>query len=195
MQANLTDVKYLGSATIARLSEHGITTVEQLISTPLETLIAIPGIGEHTAPLILASANELLPPASTAEVVTANPAVQTTDDTTVEKALDNAEVGEAQTELLEEADALSEEGDDASSAIDAAADQPIIEIMTPPPTEELSEKQIKKQAKKAKKALKKAAKKAKKLEKAAKKQVKKAEKKAKKKAKKQAKKNKKQAAS
>ena len=190
MQANLTDVKYLGNATIARLSEHGITTVEQLISTPLETLIAIPGIGEHTAPLILASANELLQQAAPATIV----AEYTTNNTTVEKALDNAEVAEAQTELLEEADALNEEGDDLS-AMDDAADQPIIEMMTPPPTEELSEKQIKKQAKKAKKALKKATKKAKKLEKAAKKQVKKAEKKAKKKAKKQAKKNKKQAAS
>ena len=58
MELEVAAVKYVGPATVKRLAEHGITTVEQLAEMSVEALTALPGIGENTAPLIIASAQE-----------------------------------------------------------------------------------------------------------------------------------------
>ncbi len=50
----------LGDATTEKLISEGIETVQELIATPLEKLIGIPGIGEKTAEKILSVANEYL---------------------------------------------------------------------------------------------------------------------------------------
>ena len=50
----------LGEATTEKLISAGIETVHELIATPLETLIEIPGIGEKTAEKVLATANEYI---------------------------------------------------------------------------------------------------------------------------------------
>ena len=60
MQQDLSRVKYVGPTTVKRLAEHGIITVEQLAALSNEELAAIPGVGKHTAPLILTSAQQLL---------------------------------------------------------------------------------------------------------------------------------------
>lgn len=60
MQQDLSRVKYIGPTTVKRLEEHGITTVEQLAALTLDELASIPGVGKHTAPLMLASAQQLL---------------------------------------------------------------------------------------------------------------------------------------
>jgi len=48
----------LGEATTEKLISSGIETVQELLATPLERLVEIPGIGEKTAEKILAAANE-----------------------------------------------------------------------------------------------------------------------------------------
>ena len=48
----------LGEATTQRLISAGIETVQELIATPLEKLVEIPGIGEKTAEKVLAAAHE-----------------------------------------------------------------------------------------------------------------------------------------
>jgi len=56
----------LGEATTEKLISAGIETVQELIATPLEKLVEIPGIGEKTAEKILSTAHEYLaahPPA------------------------------------------------------------------------------------------------------------------------------------
>jgi vacuolar-type H+-ATPase subunit I/STV1 len=60
MEQDLANVKYVGPATIKRLAEHGISSVAQLATMSPDTLAALPGIGESTAPLIIVSAQELL---------------------------------------------------------------------------------------------------------------------------------------
>jgi len=50
----------LGDATTEKLISGGIETVQELVSTPLEKLIEIPGIGEKTAEKVLAVAQEFL---------------------------------------------------------------------------------------------------------------------------------------
>jgi hypothetical protein len=60
MEQDLANVKYVGPATIKRLAEHGITNVAELAAMSPDTLAALPGIGESTAPLIIASAQALL---------------------------------------------------------------------------------------------------------------------------------------
>ncbi len=50
----------LGEATTEKLIGAGIETVQELIATPLEKLIEIPGIGEKTAEKVLATAQEYL---------------------------------------------------------------------------------------------------------------------------------------
>lgn len=60
MELEVVNVKYVGPATVKRLAEHGITSVQQLADMSVETLIALPGIGENTAPLIIASAQAML---------------------------------------------------------------------------------------------------------------------------------------
>lgn len=60
MEQDLSSVKYVGTAMAHRLAEHGITTIEQLAVVSLDDLVAIQGIGEQTAPLIIASAQALL---------------------------------------------------------------------------------------------------------------------------------------
>ena len=56
----------LGEATTEKLISAGIETAQELIATPLDKLVEIPGIGEKTAEKILATAQEYLaahPPA------------------------------------------------------------------------------------------------------------------------------------
>jgi N utilization substance protein A len=50
----------LGEATTERLITAGIETAQDLIGTPLEKLVEIPGIGEKTAEKLLATAREYL---------------------------------------------------------------------------------------------------------------------------------------
>jgi N utilization substance protein A len=50
----------LGEATTEKLISAGIETVQELITTPLEKLVEIPGIGEKTAEKVLATAQEYL---------------------------------------------------------------------------------------------------------------------------------------
>jgi len=59
----------LGDATTEKLISAGIETVHELIATPLEKLVEIPGFGEKTAEKVLASAQEYVaahPPVSPA---------------------------------------------------------------------------------------------------------------------------------
>jgi N utilization substance protein A len=61
----------LGEATTEKLISAGIETVHELLATPLEKLVEIPGIGEKTAEKVLATANEYLaahPPAPVAPI-------------------------------------------------------------------------------------------------------------------------------
>jgi N utilization substance protein A len=50
----------LGEATTEKLIGAGIETVQELVATPLEKLVEIPGIGEKTAEKVLATAQEFL---------------------------------------------------------------------------------------------------------------------------------------
>src|SRR5205085_5931780 len=64
----------LGEATTEKLISAGIETVQELVGTPLEKLVEIPGIGEKTAEKILSVANEYLaahPPAAADEAAPA----------------------------------------------------------------------------------------------------------------------------
>ncbi len=166
MEQDISNVKYVGQATATRLAEHGITTIEQLAAMDVEVLAAIPGIGATTAPLMLASAQALLPTtANEAEAEEVAP-IASTDEPVL-----------AAETVLEEAD------DDVSD-----------DVFTEEESVEVSDKKAKKADKKAKKALKKAAKKAAKKAKKQAKEAKKAERKAAKKADKKAKKAVKKAA-
>ena len=171
MEQDLSSVKYVGTAMAHRLAEHGITTVEQLAAVSLDDLVAIQGIGEQTAPLIIASAQALL--VGEEAVVESIPAV------TIDEVSDEVET---ESEIVE-----------ASSASEGKVDDVTPQVLEEAEAETLSAKKQKKVEKQAKKAVKKAEKKAKKLEKEAKKTARKAEKKAKKQAKKAAKKAKKAA--
>ena len=171
MEQDLSSVKYVGTAMAHRLAEHGITTIEQLAVVSLDDLVAIQGIGEQTAPLIIASAQALL--MGEEAVVEPAPAAMT-DEVPDEVETESVIV-------------------DASSVLGGEDDDAIPEALEGAEAETLSAKKQKKAEKQAKKAVKKAAKKAKKLEKAAKKAAHKAEKKAEKQAKKAAKKAKKAA--
>jgi N utilization substance protein A len=69
-RANRVEVEKLelGEATTEKLISAGIETLQELLATPLATLVEIPGIGEKTAERLLASANEYLaahPPVTT----------------------------------------------------------------------------------------------------------------------------------
>jgi transcription termination factor NusA len=161
MEQDLSNVKYVGPATINRLAEHGISSVEQLAAMSVEALAAIPGIGESTAPLIIASAQEILAPAI-ANIAT------------------DIEPESEPTEVVADAEP-AEVADDLDPEFEVVTEEIIIEMDSKP-----SKKQ-KKAAKKAKKALKKALKKAKKQEKKAEEAARKAEKKANKQAEKLAK--------
>jgi len=61
-RANRVEVEKLelGEATTEKLISAGIETLQELLATPLATLIEIPGIGEKTAERLLASAHEYL---------------------------------------------------------------------------------------------------------------------------------------
>ena len=159
MEQDLSNVKYVGPATIKRLAEHGVSSVAQLAEMSPETLAALPGIGDNTAPLIIASAQELL----------AETPAETPSDTVV---------AEEAVWLIE-----SETGEMLAEEIPAD-----YHVATPEPELSKKElKKAAKKAKKAlKKELKKAEKQQKALNKAAKKAEKKADKaeKAEKKAKK-----------
>ncbi|WP_040839604.1 helix-hairpin-helix domain-containing protein [Thiothrix nivea] len=147
MEQDIASVKYVGPATVKRLAEHGITTIEQLAAMPVEELAALSGIGENTAPLIIASAQSLL----------AQP--EEADDGQEAQVVDMIE---DDVEAVADQEALGAEVVEETVAVGADS--------------ELSPKQKKKQVKKAKKVAKKAVKKAKKLEKEAKKAAKKAKK-------------------
>ncbi|MEO5989390.1 MAG: transcription termination factor NusA [Candidatus Eisenbacteria bacterium] len=54
------EVLELGEATTEKLISGGIETVQELVATPLDKLIEIPGIGEKTAEKVLATALEYL---------------------------------------------------------------------------------------------------------------------------------------
>lgn len=174
MEQDLSSVKYVGPTTLTKLADAGITCVAQLAAMSAEELAAIPGIGEKNAPLMIASAQEILAqtpvPESPADAAEAMPELVDAEEVPA----DDAETMQADT--LE--DEIAPVEDLPADAIEAA---PVV----------LSDKKARKQAKKARKAEKKAAKKVKKLEKAAKKAARKADKKASKKAKKAAKKAKK----
>ncbi len=60
MNHQLSAVKYVGYTLARRLLRHGVSTVEQLAAMPVEALAAVPGFGLRLAPLVLASARELL---------------------------------------------------------------------------------------------------------------------------------------
>jgi len=67
-RANRIEVEQLGlgEATTEKLISAGIETAQELIATPLEKLVEIPGIGEKTAEKVLATAQEYIaahPPA------------------------------------------------------------------------------------------------------------------------------------
>ncbi len=55
---DLTQVKYIGAARMKLLNDSGITTIRQLIKTPLEKLAGIETIGEHYAKLIKDAVSE-----------------------------------------------------------------------------------------------------------------------------------------
>ena len=55
---DLTQVKYIGAARMKLLNNSGITTIRQLIKTPLEKLAGIETIGEHYAKLIKDAVSE-----------------------------------------------------------------------------------------------------------------------------------------
>jgi hypothetical protein len=55
---DLTQVKYIGAARMKLLNDSGITTIRQLIKTPLEKLAQIETIGEHYAKLIKDAVSE-----------------------------------------------------------------------------------------------------------------------------------------
>ena len=62
----------LGDATTEKLISAGIETVQELLGTPLEKLVEIPGIGEKTAEKVLATAQEYVaahPPVAPAGAV------------------------------------------------------------------------------------------------------------------------------
>jgi N utilization substance protein A len=61
-RANRVDVEKLelGEATTEKLISAGIETLQDLLGTPFERLVEIPGIGEKTAEKVLAQANEYL---------------------------------------------------------------------------------------------------------------------------------------
>ena len=50
----------LGEATTEKLISAGIETVQELVATPLDKLVEIPGVGEKTAEKLLAVAQEYL---------------------------------------------------------------------------------------------------------------------------------------
>ncbi len=109
----------LGDATTEKLISAGIETVQELVATPLEKMIEIPGIGEKTAEKILSVAHEYLaahPPE------TAEPApVQAF---TPEMESDGSVAAEAEAhapEIAPENVAVSEEEVSAAPASDAVA--------------------------------------------------------------------------
>jgi hypothetical protein len=56
---DLTQVKNIGNARKNILANHGITTVQQLYDIPLEKLMHIKGLGQHSAKLIKAAVDDL----------------------------------------------------------------------------------------------------------------------------------------
>lgn len=195
MEQDLSAVKYVGPASARRLAAHGVTTVEQLAAMSVDELAAIPGIGANTAPLIIASAQEITNSAqepleqpqlsggeSEAPAKDDAPllvdAVDETPEEEVVEVIDSDEPEEQVEAHKAEIQVQENEGDSI---------EPVDSAVTPMP--DLSSKAIKK----LKKLAKRAKKKAKKQEKEAKKATRKAEKKAKKKALKESKKEKKKA--
>ncbi|WGZ95921.1 MAG: helix-hairpin-helix domain-containing protein [Candidatus Thiothrix putei] len=169
MELEVTAIKYVGPATVKRLAEHGISTVEQLAAMPVEALTVLPGIGEHTAPLIIANAQEVL----------AAPAI-TPPNPEVEAEVEIVDVPEAIVEMDVETVETAPESELSKKELKKQAKRA---------------KKLKKAQKVAKKAEKKAAKKAEKKREKQLKAEQKAVEKAEKKAAKQAKKAEKKAAS
>ena len=58
--ASLTDVKGIGPSTASMLSEHGITSVEQLAAAGSEALESIPGFSTARALMVTTAASETL---------------------------------------------------------------------------------------------------------------------------------------
>ncbi|QQZ30448.1 helix-hairpin-helix domain-containing protein [Thiothrix subterranea] len=92
MELEVVAIKYVGPATVKRLAEHGITTVEQLAAMSVEALTALPGIGENTAPLIIANAQDVL----------AAPLAAPEPETPEPIAIESAEVTEVMSETSSE---------------------------------------------------------------------------------------------
>src|SRR6185503_36545 len=86
----------LGDATTEKLISAGIETVQELVGTPLEKLVEIPGIGEKTAEKVLATAQEYVAahPAQPAQVEAAEmeftPEMEATDTSETEAAVSAA---------------------------------------------------------------------------------------------------------
>jgi N utilization substance protein A len=75
----------LGEATTEKLISAGIETAQELVATPLEKLVEIPGIGEKTAEKVLVTAQEYLaahpsaPPADAAGELAFTPEMESGD--------------------------------------------------------------------------------------------------------------------
>ena len=67
---DLTQVKNIGTARKNILVNHGITTVQQLYDIPLEELMQIKSLGQHSAKLIKAAVNDLYTQKKVAPAVT-----------------------------------------------------------------------------------------------------------------------------
>jgi transcription termination/antitermination protein NusA len=125
----------LGEATTEKLISAGIETVHELIATPLDKLVEIPGIGEKTAEKILATANEYVaahPPVSpdaavftpemAAEAAEAAPAEAASAEATTAEAAGQATANGATSDAGAET-AANAEAETASAASEPAADE------------------------------------------------------------------------
>ncbi|OQX01255.1 MAG: hypothetical protein BWK73_46715 [Thiothrix lacustris] len=151
MEQDLANVKYVGPATIKRLAEHGVTTIAQLAGMSVDALAALPGIGDNTAPLIIASAQELLavPPAEEAEIA----------------AVETEVVDELAEEIPAEYIVVVAEPELSKKDLKKAAKKAKKAVKKALKKAEKLEKETKKAARKAEKKVKKAEKKAKKTQK------------------------------
>ncbi len=151
MELEVVAIKYVGPATVKRLAEHGITTVEQLAAMSVEALTALPGIGENTAPLIIANAQEILAEPIAAETVEAAEITEAVPAVAPEAELS----AKVQKKLAKQAKKLKKAQKAEKKAARKAAKK----------AEKKAEKQLNAERKAAEKAEKKAAKQAKKAEK------------------------------
>lgn len=111
----------LGEATTEKLISAGIETVQELLATPFERLVEIPGIGEKTAEKVLATARDYIATQAALPVAEPAAAAAATDD--------EAAGGEAAGEATPAAAADADPGtaDDAAGDEAGAAEAPVAE--------------------------------------------------------------------